>query len=68
MTIVEAVARGAAANGVAAAQLVEIADLQRAFLVRQNQRLPVDFENCSSTATLRKTFRSRRMIILFSTR
>jgi len=45
VTIVEAVAR---AHGLQMAlqqrNLVEVADLQRAFLVRQNQRMPVNFE------------------------
>jgi len=45
VTIIEAVARAHGLQTVLQRRdLVEIADLQRAFLVRQNQRMPVDFE------------------------
>jgi protein involved in polysaccharide export with SLBB domain len=44
MTIIEATARARGiATGLMEQNTVEIADLQRTFLVRQNRRLPVDF-------------------------
>lgn len=44
-TIVEAIARaGGLATALQQRNVVEIADLQRAFLVRDGKRLPVDFE------------------------
>lgn len=45
-TVVEAIARaGGLATALQQRNVVEIADLQRAFLVRNGKRLPVDFEN-----------------------
>ena len=44
-TVIEAIARaGGLETGLFAAKTVELADLQRSFLVRNGQRLPVDFE------------------------
>jgi protein involved in polysaccharide export with SLBB domain len=44
-TVIEAIARaGGLETGLYAAKTVEMADLQRSFLVRHGQRMPVDFE------------------------
>ena len=44
-TVIEAIARaGGLETGLYAAKTVELADLQRSFLVRHGQRMPVDFE------------------------
>jgi len=64
ITIVEAVARAHGLQTVLQqSDLVEIADLQRAFLARQNSGSRWTLKNCSSTATFRKTSRLRRTII-----
>jgi polysaccharide biosynthesis/export protein len=45
LSIIEAIARaGGLETGLYAARTVELADLQRSFLVRNGQRVPVDFE------------------------
>jgi protein involved in polysaccharide export with SLBB domain len=45
LRVIEAIARaGGLETGLYAARTVELADLQRSFLVRNGQRLPVDFE------------------------
>jgi protein involved in polysaccharide export with SLBB domain len=45
MRVIEAIARaGGLETGLYAARTVELADLQRSFLVRNGQRVPVDFE------------------------
>ena len=45
LTVIEAIARaGGLETGLYATRTVELADLQRSFLVRNGQRVPVDFE------------------------
>jgi protein involved in polysaccharide export with SLBB domain len=45
LSVIEAIARaGGLETGLYAARTVELADLQRSFLVRNGQRVPVDFE------------------------
>ena len=45
LRVIEAIARaGGLESGLYAARTVELADLQRSFLVRSGQRVPVDFE------------------------
>lgn len=45
LRVIEAIARaGGLESGLYAARTVELADLQRSFLVRNGQRVPVDFE------------------------
>jgi protein involved in polysaccharide export with SLBB domain len=45
LTVIEAIARaGGLESGLYAARTVEMADLQRSFLMRNGQRVPVDFE------------------------
>ncbi len=45
LRIIEAIARaGGLESGLYAARTVELADLQRSFLIRDGQRMPVDFE------------------------
>jgi protein involved in polysaccharide export with SLBB domain len=45
LKVIEAIARaGGLESGLYAARTVELADLQRSFLVRNGQRVPVDFE------------------------